>query len=115
MRKLVVLLIAAAALCGAATPAAVALGHWSTKAPMPLARTESAVAALDGRIYVIGGFGPGADQRAVQVYDAARDRWSLGTPLPVGLNHAGAHIGEIGFGRKFNGGFIVCHGVCGAQ
>jgi len=31
-------------------------GHWMTRAPAPSERTEVAVAALDGLIYVVGGF-----------------------------------------------------------
>jgi N-acetylneuraminic acid mutarotase len=71
---------------------------------MPYARSEVAVTQLDGRIYVIGGFGPGADQRVVQVYDIAADAWTLAAPLPVGLNHAGA----VAVGRKIFviGGFL---------
>lgn len=57
---------------------------------MPYARTEVGVAQLEGRIYVIGGFGQAADQRVVQVYDISRDSWSTAAPLPIGLNHAGA-------------------------
>src|SRR5215467_10396014 len=74
----------------------ISLDTWAAKAPMPYARSEVGVAALDGRIYVIGGFGPGADQRVVQVYDIASDSWTVAAPLPVGLNHTGA----VGLGGK---------------
>ncbi len=33
-------------------------GRWTAAAPMPEARTEVAVAALDGRIYVVGAWAP---------------------------------------------------------
>ena len=32
-------------------------GSWTTGVPMPSARTEVAVAEVDGKIYVVGGFG----------------------------------------------------------
>ena len=35
-------------------------GTWTALAPMPTARQEVAAAALDGRIFVIGGFGANA-------------------------------------------------------
>src|SRR4029453_6441534 len=34
-------------------------GRWTTRAPMPTGRQEVAVAVLDGRIFVAGGFGGG--------------------------------------------------------
>ncbi len=34
-------------------------GRWMTGAPMPSARSEVAVAAVAGKIYVVGGFGAG--------------------------------------------------------
>jgi N-acetylneuraminic acid mutarotase len=47
-----------------------------------------AVAELDGKIYVVGGY-PASRviQDAVQIYDTATGAWSLGTPLPVPLHH----------------------------
>jgi N-acetylneuraminic acid mutarotase len=89
MRVIVTASIMAGVLCSLAVPAS-GLGSWTAKAPMPYARSEVGVAQLEGRIYVIGGFGAGADQRVVQVYDVAADSWTTVAPLPVGLNHAGA-------------------------
>jgi len=87
-------------------------GHWFEKAAMPLARTEAAVAILGSRIYAIGGFGPQSDQRAVQVYDVKTDTWSLGPPLPAGVNHAGA----VGLHGKLYviGGFLENGGATDA-
>ena len=75
-------------------------GHWMTGAPAPTARTEVAVAALDGLIYVVGGFErPGSWKirqssvsTKVEVYDPATNRWSAKPDLPVGLHHAGAAV-----------------------
>jgi N-acetylneuraminic acid mutarotase len=70
----------------AATPAA---SPWSTRAPLPVANSEIAVAELDGRIYVLGGYpSTRVVSNLVQVYTAATDSWELTTPLPVALHHA---------------------------
>ena len=82
------------------------LGTWRTAALMPTKRTEVAAAALDGKIYVVGGFEkPGlgnvlnfAVTPSVEMYDPATDRWTSKAPLPVGLHHVG--IGVVG-GRLY--------------
>jgi len=99
----------------AQSPSAKLLGTWSMKAPLPIKRTEVGVAALDGRIYVVGG--ASADEpasRLNQEYDPAADRWRDRAPLPRGLSHpgvvgldhklyviggfsdAGVHVGALG-------------------
>ena len=61
-----------------------ASGTWATRAAMPTARQEVAVAALGNHIVVVGGFGPGADAVAtVEVYDVAADRWETRAPYPI--------------------------------
>ncbi len=75
-------------------------GHWMTGTPAPTARTEVAVAALDGLIYVVGGFERPSSWKIwqssvstkVEVYDPATNRWSSKPRLPVGLHHAGAAV-----------------------
>jgi len=58
---------------------------------MPTPRTEVAVAALDGLIYVIGGLeGDGSSSAKVEVYDPATDTWSEAAPLPEPRHHAAA-------------------------
>ena len=81
-------------------------GTWHTAAPMPMKRTEVAAAALDGKIYVVGGFEKPslgnvmkfAIMPSVEMYDPATDRWTSKAPLPVGLHHVG--IGVVG-GRLY--------------
>jgi N-acetylneuraminic acid mutarotase len=68
-------------------------GTWTALAPLPQPQAESAAAALDGRIYVMGGWGKGGSNSPfglVQVYDIAKNQWSDGTPLPEPVHHAGA-------------------------
>lgn len=72
---------------------AASLGTWHTAAPMPLERTEVATAALDGKIYVIGGFKKffiGGVADAVQMYDPTLDRWEDRAALPQALHHVAA-------------------------
>lgn len=53
---------------------------------------ETAAVALDGKIYVIGGFQGAGVTSAVQVFDTATETWSAGEPLPVALHHANAAV-----------------------
>jgi N-acetylneuraminic acid mutarotase len=74
-------------------------GKWVPLAPMPTARQEVAVAELNGRVFVIGGFGPDNEAVAtVEVYDPASDRWETRIPLPAPTHHAAAAVIE---GRLF--------------
>ena len=72
---------------------------WSMGAAMPLARSEHAVAELDGRIWVLGGYPPGRlPSNLVQIYDPATSRWSLGPRLPQPIHHT--HVAAVG-GRLY--------------
>ncbi len=63
-------------------------GTWGRRAAMLEANSEFAVAELDGKVYVLGGYPASRQtQRTVQVYDTKTDTWSLGPPLPVANNH----------------------------
>jgi N-acetylneuraminic acid mutarotase len=79
------------------TPTATPLGGtprstWIPLTPLPGGeRQEVAVTALDGRVYVIGGFtATGAGSSAVEVYDTTADQWDRAADLPTRRNHAGA-------------------------
>ncbi len=62
---------------------------WRLAAALLQPRSEHAVADLDGKIYVIGGYPPGRiPSDVVQVYDVAADRWTIGPPVPVPMHHA---------------------------
>lgn len=79
------------------TLAEVSKGTWTLAAPAPTQRTEVAAAAIEGKIYVVGGFNKPNLQNAlkfaisndVEVYDKASDSWSIATALPEGRHHAG--------------------------
>lgn len=83
--------LALAAAAGLVAEPTIARGQgsgWSERAPMELPRSEASVAALNGKVYMLGGY-PGAriTSDSVQVYDPATDSWELGPPLPVPLHH----------------------------
>jgi hypothetical protein len=62
---------------------------WVRAAAAPVALTEVAAAAHEGRIWVAGGLdGQGRVSDRVFVYDPASDAWSAGPPLPEGRHHA---------------------------
>jgi N-acetylneuraminic acid mutarotase len=62
---------------------------------MPLARAEHAVAELNGKVWVLGGWPPGRlTSNLVQIFDPATSRWSLGPSLPQPLHHT--HAAAIG-------------------
>lgn len=68
---------------------------WLTLAPNLEPRQEVAVAAVGGKVYLMGGIrqgGPlGADSsNAVEVYDPSTDRWTVAAPLPEPLHHSAA-------------------------
>jgi N-acetylneuraminic acid mutarotase len=71
-------------------------GTWTVKASMPVGMAEVGVAALDGKIYVVGGTEGGKnapprwDSTLNEMYDPARDVWQERAPLPRGLTHVGA-------------------------
>ncbi|MGH7834884.1 MAG: Kelch repeat-containing protein, partial [Candidatus Binatia bacterium] len=86
-----------AALCMAlgawtATAHSQSQGSWTTKAPIPLARNEVALAAVGGKIHVIGGGIKGVAGPYHDEYDPATDRWRTRAPLPQGLDHIGAAV-----------------------
>jgi len=52
-------------------------GRWTTGTPMSSSRTEVAVAEVNGKIYVVGGFG---GERELEIYDHAVRGVDLGRP-----------------------------------
>ena len=92
-------------------------GSWSAVSAMPTGTGDSGVAALDGKIYVVGGssffphivptssdMGSGTWGSSVNYeYDPATDKWRERAPIPIGLSH----VGVVGFNHKLYvfGGF----------
>lgn len=67
---------------------------WQSLAPLGMGpRQETAVAALAGRIYVLGGFTRTLSiVPRVEAYDPAIDEWVEVAPLPMPLHHANAAV-----------------------
>lgn len=71
-------------------------GTYGTRSPLLDANSEMAVAELDGKIYVIGGYpSTRVVQSTVQVYDTVLDSWELGPALPLPTHHPVA-VGTAG-------------------
>jgi N-acetylneuraminic acid mutarotase len=65
--------------------------RWSTLAPLPVPRQETAVAELNGRVYVVGGMlSDGSTTATVEAYDPATDQWTTVAPLPAPRHHTNA-------------------------
>jgi N-acetylneuraminic acid mutarotase len=71
-------------------------GVWGTKAPMPMRRQETAIATVDGKIYVIGGNrspdekGNAVNSTRTDEYDPKTNKWRARAAIPHGTNHAWA-------------------------
>jgi N-acetylneuraminic acid mutarotase len=84
------------------------LGRWFKKAPMWLPVMDNyATVALHGKIYVFGGFDGEHSRASTQIYDAATDSWSLGSPMPTARSNAIAGL--------LNGHPIVIGGLAEAS
>jgi N-acetylneuraminic acid mutarotase len=63
-------------------------GEYAERAPLLATNSETGVAELDGKIYVVGGYPSSrVAQTTVQVYDPVADRWDMAEPLPEPLHH----------------------------
>jgi hypothetical protein len=74
---------------GAAAQPPTPAGSWTQKAPMPAVRGEVAAAAVDNKLFALGG---GAGGKAVprnEEYDPVSDRWRERAPLPQARDHLG--------------------------
>ncbi len=66
---------------------------WQLGAQMPGPRQELATGALNGNVYVLGGFdADGHSTDTVLVYNPSTDTWTLAHPLPYGVNHNSAAV-----------------------
>jgi N-acetylneuraminic acid mutarotase len=65
------------------------LNRWSTRASLLASNSEMAVAELNGKIYVMGGYPPSRiTVNTVQVYDPSQNAWQFTTPMPLAVNHS---------------------------
>lgn len=67
--------------------------EWRELPAIPVPQQENAVVALNGKVYVIGGFGPSSQATtAVAVFDPASKTWSAAAPLPEAIHHVNAAV-----------------------
>lgn len=70
-------------------------GTWTAKPPLPVGMAEVGVAALDGKIYAVGGTeqegqnAPNWASTLNMMYDPEHDTWHKQAPLPHPLSHVG--------------------------
>ena len=68
-------------------------GTWEMRAPMPVRRQEVATEALNGRVYVLGGYDENRRSTAtVEVYNPTTDTWAFAHSLPFTVNHSAAAV-----------------------
>lgn len=65
--------------------------------PMPALARAGGAAAVDGKLYVVGGLGPAGATRAVHILDLQTHTWSSGPEVPAGnvTPMAVAHGGQL--------------------
>jgi N-acetylneuraminic acid mutarotase len=81
----------------------IATSTWRTRRPMPTARNHLLVAAVNGKIYAIGGrlgaafIGLASDTDVVEEYDPAIDLWQIKARMPTARSAlaGGVHGGRI--------------------
>ncbi len=91
MTRLVCVVVAVA--CGSSSVKKPSAPGWTERAPLLSGQGEAAAAALDGKIYLAGGYDT---HRTFQIYDTATDAWTSGPQLPFGTDNAGA----VAYGGK---------------
>ena len=99
--KLLALIVSAFVLFPTESSFAQSPGSWQILEPLASPRQEVGVAALEGMIYVIGGFDTrGQSVNTVERYDPETDQWESvdDLPSPDPLNHAGVAVVD---GRLF--------------
>jgi N-acetylneuraminic acid mutarotase len=69
--------------------AAVALTQspWKKAAPFPDPDEELYGVTVNGKMYVIGGFGGGRPRGIVDEYDPATDKWAKKKPMALPVHH----------------------------
>lgn len=83
-------------------------GTWTAAAPLLGGeRQETAVVALGGLVYVLGGFTSTGIVADVEVFDPANGTWDTAAPLPVAMHHANAAVAD---GKIWVTGFLTGFG-----
>jgi N-acetylneuraminic acid mutarotase len=67
---------------------------WTTKAPMPTARTSLAVGVVSGILYAVGGYN-GYALTVVEAYDPKTNRWTTKASMPTALEGGSPAAGVV--------------------
>lgn len=67
-------------------------GTWSSKSPMPTARTDLAAVGYNGKIYTFGGYASLGRLSKVEVYDPSSNSWTTKNPIPQAIDNVGAAV-----------------------
>jgi N-acetylneuraminic acid mutarotase len=88
--------------------------RWTTKAPMPTARTGVGVGVANGTLYAVGGQGPPVAPtygwlRTLEAYDPTTDTWTTKAPMPTGRTGPGVGVvnGILYAVSGWNGGGVA--------
>ena len=80
---------------------------WNERAPMPNPRSQDAVGAINGILYVAGGLDPNGQETAtLQAYDVERGSWTTLANMPAG-RYEGDGTGVINSQLYVAGGWTV--------
>ncbi len=67
--------------------------RWLNRTPLPEPRGASAAGVIDGRIFVVGGFGSGGRLLdSIAIYDPSTNRWRHGAPILTPRDHLAAAV-----------------------
>ncbi len=80
------------------------LGAWSTGPSLRAPLQETAVVALRGEVYVVGGYGSNSFGTRVEAYDPSTAQWRSVADFPTRLHHANAAVVDD---RLYVTGFLV--------
>ncbi|MDZ8055514.1 MAG: malectin domain-containing carbohydrate-binding protein [Aulosira sp. ZfuVER01] len=83
-----------------------ATGSWSNVAVRPYVGNHHAAEVFNGKLYLLGGLGGGADGK-VQIYDPATNQWSLGANMPFAAGSSSSAV--------INGEIYVAGGIVGSS
>jgi N-acetylneuraminic acid mutarotase len=68
---------------------------WENRVAAPLSRFEANGTAVDGLLYVFGGFDAAIDAfNQTQVYNPATNQWTMKADMPEAITHAGIAVDE---------------------
>jgi len=85
------------------------LDHWEAGPPLPQAECGYALAAMEGHLYLFGGWDGKTALAGTWIFDPLGEQWSRGSPMPAPASYAAAQAVE---GRIFvSGGYDGAHAL----